>query len=386
VNIQSAVELFKLTFGSMATVVAKAPGRLEILGNHTDYNDGITLSCAVGQATEFAMAPISGRKCSIISSMTGEITEFDLDDIDEAVKGDWTNYVKGVIVQLRKRGYDISAFQAAVHSTVPLSAGMSSSAALEVAAGFAFSKAFDIDLSGTEWAKIGQAVENEYIGLGSGLLDQFSSVFGKKNSLIYSDFRTNEVIRNVDVPEGYVFVVANSLVKHDLVDSDYNVRRESCMCVAAKISALHDGVTALRDVTPEMLKASENLHDAVDYRRALHVVGECDRVIRGVDALETGDLDTFAQLLDASHISSIDNFENSCDELDVLCELSKGHDACIGARLSGGGFGGISIHLVKEDQSMDYCEHLEQAYESKMGKQTQTIICSIGEGAAVEVL
>ncbi len=385
-EVQSAVELFESSFGRKATVAAKAPGRLEILGNHTDYNDGITLSCAVGQATEFAMAPVEGKTCSIISSMTGEITEFDLDNIDEAIKGDWTNYVKGVIMQLRKRGFEVPAFQAAVHSTVPLSAGMSSSAALEVAAGFAFSKAFDIELSGTEWAKVGQGVENEYIGLGSGLLDQFSSVFGKKNSLIYSDFRTNEVIRNVDVPEGYALVVANSLVKHDLVDSDYNVRRESCMNVAAKMSELHFDVKALRDVTPEVLEASKKLHDPIDYRRALHVVGECDRVIKGVDALEKGDLTTFAYLLSQSHVSSMENFDNSCEELDVLCELSKGHDACVGARLSGGGFGGISIHLVKEDQAEEYCEYIEKAYESKMGKKTETIICSIGEGASVEVL
>ena len=385
-GIQSAVELFEVTFGKKATVNAKAPGRLEVLGNHTDYNDGITLSCAVGQATEFAMAPVSGRKCSIISSMTGQITEFSLDDIDQAIKGDWTNYVKGVIVQLRKRGFEVPAFQAAVHSTVPLSAGMSSSAALEVAAGFAFSKAFDIELSKTEWAKIGQGVENEYIGLGSGLLDQFSSVFGKRNSLIYSDFRTNEVIRNVDVPDGHVLVVANSLIKHDLVDSDYNVRRESCMNVAAKMAELHDCVSALRDVTPAVLIASKDQHDATDYLRALHVVGECDRVIKGVAALEAGDLSTFSQLLNDSQESSIENFDNSCLELDVLCELSKGHNACSGARLSGGGFGGISIHLVKEDRADEYCTYLEHAYEKKMGKKTETIICSMGQGASVEVL
>ena len=385
-EVKSAVELFKTTFGEEATIRAKAPGRLEVLGNHTDYNDGITLSCAVSQATEFVMRPIEGKTCSIISSMTGEVTKFDLDKIDTPIKGDWTNYVKGVIIQLRKRGIDVPAFQAAVHSTVPLSAGMSSSAALEVATGYAFSKAFNIELSKTEWAKIGQGVENEYIGLGSGLLDQFSSVFGKKNSLIYSDFRTNEVIRNVSIPDGYVLVVANSLVKHDLVDSDYNVRRKSCMNVAEKMSTLYENVKALRDVTPEMLIESKDQHDPVDFRRALHVVGECDRVIKGVDALENGDINTFAKLLYDSHQSSIDNFENSCKELDVLVELSKEHEACLGSRLSGGGFGGISIHLVKENKAEEYCSYLEGAYESKMGKKTETIICLIGEGAFVESL
>jgi len=385
-NVTSAVTYFEQTFGRKPTVVAKAPGRLEVLGNHTDYNDGITLSCAVGQVTEFAMAPVEGKQCSIISSMTGEKTTFELDNIEQAIKGDWTNYVKGVIVQLRKRGFEVPAFQAAVHSTVPLSAGMSSSAALEVAAGYAFSKAFNIELSMTEWAKVGQGVENEYIGLGSGLLDQFSSVFGKKEGLIYSDFRTNEVIKNVDVPSGYVLVVANSLVKHDLVDSDYNVRRESCMNVAQKMSQLHNGVSALRDVTPAMLKASKAEHDSIDYRRALHVVAECDRVIKGVSALENNDIATFGKLLSESHVSSVENFDNSCEELDVLCELSKAHDACVGARLSGGGFGGISIHMVKADQAEEYCSYLESAYEKKMGKKTETIICAMGPGASVEAL
>jgi galactokinase len=380
------LELFKKTFGEAPNVLSAAPGRLEVLGNHTDYNDGITLSCAVEQKTYLALKPVEGSKCSIISSMNEELVEFDLDDIETPKKSDWTNYIKGVISQIRKRGKDITAFKAAVHSTVPLSAGMSSSAALEIAAGFAFSQACEIDFSKTEWAKIGQGVENEYIGLGSGLLDQFSSVFGKKNNLIYSDFRTNEVVKNVTVPDGYVFVVANSLVKHDLVDSDYNVRRESCMNVAKVMSDIYPDVKALRDLSVEQLEANKDKVDEVDYRRAMHVVAECARVKLADEALSAGNIEAFGQLLNDSHKSSISNFENSCKELDVLCEIGAAHPACLGARLSGGGFGGISIHLVKKSEAEEFCNYIETKYLDQMGKETVTFICAMGDGASVEKL
>ena len=380
------IDLFEKTYGKKAEVLARAPGRLEILGNHTDYNEGIVLSCAVGQATELALAPVDGKTCSLVSSMNGVVVEFDLDNIDTAIKGDWTNYIKGVIVELRKRNIEVPAFVAAVHSTVPLSAGMSSSAALEVSAGFAFAEAFCIDLPKADWAKIGQGVENNYMGLGSGLLDQFSSIFGKENSLIYCDFRTNEVIKNVDVPAGYELVVANSMVEHDLVESDYNVRRQSCMNVAEQIKAQFPEVKALRDVTPAMLEAAKDLFDFTDYLRAKHVVGECDRVEQAVVALEAKDVDAFGKLLYQSHKSSEDNFANSCPELDTLVELSTSISGCKGARLSGGGFGGISIHLVEEDKAEDYCTKIKAAYKLQTGKDIQTIICKMGAGATVEKL
>jgi galactokinase len=380
---EAIIKGFTDAYGKAPVAVAKAPGRLEILGNHTDYNDGIVLSAAVGQTTEFAIAPVEGTKCCMRDFRDGSYIEFDLNDIDEPKPKDWTNYVKGVIVELRKRDIEIGAFEGAILSTVPLSAGMSSSAALEVSAGLAFSVAFDIDLPKEEWAKIGQGVENNYMGLQSGLLDQFSSLFGQEDALIYCDFRTVEVLRTVDLPHGYVLVVVNSMIKHDLVDSDYNQRREACEQVVAKLQAKYPEVKALRDVTPEMLDDSKDLVDHIDYLRAKHVVGEIDRVIKGVEALDNKDIDTFGKLLIESHESSKVNFENSCPELDYLVELSESIPGCIGSRLSGGGFGGISVHLVKEEDAENYCDRMRTAFKQQTGVDPQTIICTVGAGASV---
>ncbi len=385
---KQTIALFEKVYGSKPEIFARAPGRLEILGNHTDYNEGVVLSAAVNQATEFAMKAIKGKKCRLFSNLQkgDNPVEFELDDIEKAKKGDWTNYVKGVICELRKRGKEIGGFDAVVTSTVPLSAGMSSSAALEVSACFAFSKAFGLEFSNPDWARIGQGSENNYIGIKSGLLDQFSSIFGKKDSLIYCDFRTVEVIRTVKLHAGYVLVVANSMIKHDLVDSDYNLRRQSCEKAVAAIRKNNPKVKALRDVSLELLEKEKNSMDRIDYLRALHIVGEDTRVVDGVKALDEGNVAAFGKLLYESHESSKKNFENSCPELDYLVELSKSIPGCIGARLSGGGFGGISIHLVEEKQAEKYCDRIKSAFKLRTGKDTETIICGIGDGATVKDL
>lgn len=377
-------ELFKDAYGIEPLTVAKAPGRLEILGNHTDYNEGFVLSAAVGQATEFALVPVDGRICELRDFRDGSVKTFDLDNIDNPEPGDWSNYVKGMICELRKRGKDVRAFKGAILSTIPLSAGMSSSAALEISAGFAFKQAFGIELSNEDWARVGQGVENNYMGLQSGLLDQFSSIFGEKDSLIFCDFRSVTVEKTIPVPGHYAFVVANSMVKHNLVDSEYNSRRISCEKVAEAMAAKYPGVKALRDVSSQMLNESKDELDLEDYRKAAHVVGENERVHQAVEFLSVGDVNAFGQLMYLSQESSQYNFTNSCPEIDSLVELSKSIPGCLGARLSGGGFGGITIHLVKSTEAEQYCERLKTAYKQQTGNETETIICSMGAGACVE--
>ena len=232
------IEQFKAFYQAAPDAAAQAPGRLEILGNHTDYNQGFVLSCAVAQNTKFALRKKNSKRCQIKDFRDGSITSFDLDNIDQAAPRDWGNYIRGVIVELRKRKQHVGGFDGAISSDVPLSAGMSSSAALETSAGFALAKAFDINLDKTEWARVGQGVENNYLGLKSGLLDQFSSIFGKANNLILSDFRTVEVLRNVELPTGYMLVVVNSMIKHNLVDSEYNTRRADCEGATAKLAKI----------------------------------------------------------------------------------------------------------------------------------------------------
>lgn len=375
------IEQFKAFYQAAPDAAAQAPGRLEILGNHTDYNQGFVLSCAVAQNTKFALRKKNSKRCQIKDFRDGSITSFDLDNIDQAAPRDWGNYIRGVIVELRKRKQHVGGFDGAISSDVPLSAGMSSSAALETSAGFAFAKAFDINLNKTEWARIGQGVENNYLGLKSGLLDQFSSIFGKANNLILSDFRTVEVLRNVELPTGYMLVVVNSMIKHNLVDSEYNTRRADCEGATAKLAKIYPNVTALRDVSGVQLEAAKNELTLLEYRRAKHVVGECERVMQTVELLARGDVIGFGKLLYDSHESSRVNFENSTPELDYLVELSKSIPGALGARLSGGGFGGITIHLVKNEMADEYSKRISSAYRNWAGVKPEIFCCAIGDGA-----
>jgi galactokinase len=381
----SKADIFQQFFNRKASVVSRAPGRLEILGNHTDYNQGIVLSCAVEQHTSFAAAPAVDKKlCRIKDYKYDSEASFSLDELDNPVPGEWVNYLKGVIWELKKRDIQVDAVDVVMSSSVPLSAGMSSSAAMEVGFSFALKEIFNIELDKTEWAKIGQGVENNYLGVSTGLLDQFSSIYGEKDALIMSDFRTNQVVRTVKLPPGYVFVVANSMEKHDLVDSEYNVRRQDCESAAAKLHAADSSIKALRDVSLDYLEAHKELLTRREYLHAKHIAGECERVTKGVEYLEKGDVAAFGQLLFDSHESSKHNFENSTGRLDYLVELAKSIPGCLGARLSGGGFGGISIHLVEEEQADTYGERLAAAFKLWTGDEPQIIKCAIGAGASVE--
>ncbi len=383
---QDLIDSFAAAYSAKPAAYSRAPGRLEILGNHTDYNEGFVLSCATGQATEMAIAAIPGRICKLQNPpLKGEFT-IDLDDMDTPRPKDWTNYIKGVLVELRRRGISYPAFEVLFKSSVPLSAGMSSSAALEMAFCMALKQLAGIDLPLPEWARVGQSVENVYLGLKSGLLDQFSSLYGKKDSFILCDFRSVEVLKTVTMPSGWKIVVANTMVKHNLVESDYNQRRESCERATKVIQGKFPQVKTLRDVSSAMLEECKSILDHTDYLRAKHVVGEDERVMKGVELLEAGKVEEFGALWFQSHESSRDCFENSCPELDVLVELAHTIPGCVGARLSGGGFGGISIHLVRESEAQNYCERLAAAYKLKTGKTIETVICSIGDGASAESL
>ena len=375
------IDKFVSYYGFEPTAAACAPGRLEILGNHTDYNEGRTLSCAVGQKTRFALRPNGGVRCRLKDFRSGDEMKFDLSRPDAPPERNGSRYVKGVAVELMKFGAELGGFDAAIESDVPLSAGMSSSAALELSAALAIGVAFGIDMTPEEWARLGQLVENDYLGLQTGLLDQFSSIFGKRDSMILSDFRTVSVERTVALPPGYSIVVINSMKKHNLVTSDYNSRRKDCEHAVKVLAKIFDNVKTLRDVSYDELSAARSRLDWKEYRRALHVVGECTRVTAGVRLLDEGDVAGFGRLWFDSHESSRLNFENSTPELDYLVSLAQSIPGCLGARLSGGGFGGITVHLVETDAAPEYAERVAAAYKKQTGIDPERIICSIGDGA-----
>ena len=308
---------------------------------------------------------------------------FDLADIDRPPPRGGSKYIIGMLNELRKRGFKPFAFVAGLESSVPLSAGMSSSAALEVACGLAFTGCAGFAIEKAELARAGQGVENNFLGLKTGLLDQFSSLFGRKDSIIMSDSRSVEVLGTHALPAGYVFVVINSMKKHTLVNSDYNSRREDCESAAAKLAAIYPGVKTLRDVSPEQLTAAKAALTDQEFRRAAHVTGECFRVKQAAELLKHGDVAGFGRLLFDSHTSSMENFENSSPELDILVDIARQDEKCLGARLSGGGFGGITIHLVKAEEAATYAERVQSEYFKRTGILAESIITSLGDGAAM---
>ena len=378
---QQLIRKFTGHFNMLPAVAAQAPGRLEVLGNHTDYNEGFVLSCAVGQTTNFVLAPVSGSLCTVKDFRDGSEMHFDLAALDSKPPRNGSKYIIGMLNELRKRGFTSFAFNAALESHVPLSAGMSSSAALEVACALAFVTVANFTIDRAELARAGQGVENNFLGLKTGLLDQFSSLFGKRDSIIMSDFRTVEVLGSHQLPAGYSFVVVNSMKKHTLVDSDYNIRRQDCESAARKLAELFPGVTTLRDVSPEQLSAARGNLSWREFRRAQHIVYECSRVITAQRLLREGDVRGFGRLLYESHESSRLNFENSSAELDILVEIARKTPGGLGARLSGGGFGGITIHLVKTANAAEYAAKVCDSYFRRTGIKAESFICELGDGA-----
>ena len=372
-------DAFKARYGTEAAVVSRAPGRLEVLGNHVDYNEGCVLSVAVDRYMNLAAAPVEGTICRVWDDILKEERTFSLENLLEHTKGDWANYIKGVLVEFAQRGLKVPAFNAVIAGNVPLSAGMSSSAAFEMACGLAFAKLANANIGWLDMAKIGQGAENNYIGAKTGLLDQFSSLMGKADSLVYSDFRSCTA-QSIPMPKGLTFVVVNCMVKHVLTN-EYNDRRKACEDAVAVISQRHPEVKALRDVSPELLESQRSRLPDTAYKCAAHVVGELARVAECLECLKLGDVKRFGQLMFQSHESSRTLFENSCEELDEIVAIAHGIPECLGARLSGGGFGGITVHLVRMEDADAYAARVAEAYLAKTGRKADTFVCAAADGA-----
>lgn len=344
--IQTTVAAHVENFGKQPEAVAWAPGRIEVLGNHTDYNDGTVLSAAIDLGHCFCISRSNRPGIHLLAVDVEQIASFDTSDVEKVPGFGWANYVKGVFHFIQEHlGEKIDGLDGTFMGSIPMGAGLSSSAALEVAAAYAVLKFLDATIDKKEIARLCRRAEHQFAGTNCGLLDQFSSIFGRDHGLIHSDFRTLEV-SGVDLPSDIEFLVVNPHVKHSLADSPYNERRERCEQAAAQLAErLPHPVTALRDVSPEEFAANRNRIAAGAAKRAAHVIGEIGRVERGVELLRNSDLAAFEQLLFESHRSSIENFENSCPELDIVVEAAREAGA-LGARLSGGGFGGAAIVMV----------------------------------------
>ena len=352
-------------FGKQPESIAWAPGRIEVLGNHTDYNDGTVLSAAIDLGHCFCISRSSRPGIHLLAVDVGQIASFDTSDAEKVPGFGWANYVKGVFHFIQEHlGEKIDGLDGTFMGSIPMGAGLSSSAALEVAAAYAVLKFLDATIDKKEIARLCRRAEHQFAGTNCGLLDQFSSIFGRDHGLIHSDFRTLEV-SSVKLPDDIEFLVVNPHVKHSLADSPYNERRERCEQAAAQLAErLPHPVTALRDVSPEEFEANRSKIAAGAAKRAAHIIGEIDRVERGVELIRSGNLAAFGQLLFESHRSSIENFENSCPELDIVVEAAREAGA-LGARLSGGGFGGAAIVMVRSSEAAAIREKIKSLCKEK---------------------
>jgi galactokinase len=355
---------------------AYAPGRAELLGNHTDYNDGLVLSLAVNRGTTVTGSPLPDNRIALRSRDLSETWEGSLKAIQPGPAEAWYNYVLGVVEELRRRQVFLGGFELEAASTLPIGAGLSSSAALEAATALFLKKIYPYELDPLEIAKACQAAEHTYAGVKCGLLDQISVLFAKADHATFIDCRSFEV-RHLPLGTDTRFVIVNSGVKHALVAGEYNERRASCEQAAHLL-----GKKALRDTTTAELNDARDRLPELIWKRARHITGENERVAQAVGFLATGHMDAFGKLMFESHDSSVRHFENSCPELDFLVETARGITGCLGARLSGGGFGGATINLVRADAVETFAADIAAAYQNRYGSTPLVLATEAAAGGA----
>lgn len=365
---------FTERFSSNPIFYASA-GRINLIGEHTDYNGGFVFPGAIDKYIMTAININGTDKVRLYSVDMNQYTEFGLREEDKPAE-QWACYVFGVCREILKRGFEVKGFDAVFAGNVPLGAGLSSSAALESCFAYALNDLFnDNKISIFELALIGQSTEHNYCGVNCGIMDQFASVFGKKDCLMRLDCRSLEFKYFPFKPVGYKLVLVNSQVKHELVDSPYNKRRESCERVAKTL-----GVETLRDADMSMLEAAKNQISDEDYKRAVYVIGEKQRVLDVCEALEKGDYETVGQRMYETHHGLSKDYEVSCEELDFLNDVAK-ECGVTGSRIMGGGFGGCTINLVKEDLYDTFVQTAKTKFNEKYGIEPIIIDVVISDGA-----
>ena len=378
-NVREFGGRFEQRFGNRPRVF-RAPGRVNLIGEHTDYNDGFVMPAAVGFSTYVAIAPRNDRKLVIHSEEFSGDCEFHLDRFPEQRTGVWCDYILGVFAALRQRGHALTGANLLVHGEVPIGSGLSSSAAIEVASAMAFNSLDGNPLTLPETAKLCRQAENEFVGARVGIMDQFVSCMGKAGNAFFLDCRSLEY-KYVPIPAGIQLVVCNTMVKHDHAAGAYNQRRAECEEGVRYFATRDPAVHALRDVSIKTLEQHKTDLPPVIAKRCTHVICENQRTLDAARALASGDLPSVGELMRQSHDSLRDLYEVSCSELDAMVDAAQGLPGFVGGRMTGGGFGGCTINLVRDENAKDFAVEVSARYRKLTGIEPQTYLCSAEQGA-----
>jgi galactokinase len=378
----SLAEEFNREFHGRSAIF-RAPGRVNLIGEHTDYNDGFVLPSAIGFYTRVAVSPRSDGKLVLRSVDFPDTFEFDIRNLPRTKLGAWCDYVLGVALELAEQDPKVPGASLLVHGEIPVGAGLSSSAALEVATALAFLSLMGREMPLQSVARLCQKAENEFVGARVGIMDPFVSCMGRKGNAVLLDCRSLE-FELVPIPEQVKLVISNTMVKHELSGGEYNQRRAQCEEGVHLLSKSYPGIRALRDVSVAQLEAQKASLPPVVYRRCLHVVLENRRVKEAARSFRSGDLSSVGRLMKDSHASLRDLYEVSCVELDAMVEAAEGLPGYIGGRMTGGGFGGCTVNLVESPQAPSFAEAIAARYRKATGILPDIHICSAADGANQE--
>jgi galactokinase len=373
-------DTFKRLFGAVPEAVVRAPGRVNLIGEHTDYNDGFVLPAAIDRTIEFAGRRRVDRRVRAHSIDLQDSVEFSLDDIQQDAGHPWSNYLRGVTKFLEEDGHRLSGGDIVFGGNVPREAGLSSSAAVEVGAAALWNKLLRLELDPVYLVKLARRAENQFVGVPCGIMDQFISALGRREHALLLDCRDLNY-RHVPLRSDVKIVVCNSGAKRALAQSEYEVRLKQCRQAVAQIASTGLAVKSLRDVEPADLETARPVLNELLLRRARHVVTENQRVLEAVKSLESGDIERFGELMNASHESLRDDYEVSSKELDVLVELAWKQPGVLGARMTGAGFGGCTVNMVRNEAAEAFAQAVQKGYQQALGLKAEVYVCKASQGA-----
>lgn len=377
------ISAYSRQFDAMPDILVSAPGRVNLIGEHTDYNDGFVLPMAIDKRIAIGGSGREDQHVRVYSLNFETAEEFSLDSLVK--QNSWTDYLKGVVAELLKAGYSLKGFDAVIGGNVPRGAGLSSSAAIEVATAFFLAQLHSIEMPPEQMAKLCQRAENHFVGVNCGIMDQFISRLGTQDHALFVDCRDLSYQQIPFQIEEHTVVICNSNVKRKLVDSAYNERRSQCEKGVRLLRTRLPDIAALRDVSSDQLEEHAELLPPLVYQRCRHIITENERVMEAVKVLQAGDLEHFGELLNQSHDSLRDDYEVSCRELDMLVEIARDIDGTLGSRMTGAGFGGCTVSLVSTSALEQFRTRILADYAKRTGVQADIYTSTARDGARAEV-